>query len=409
MKRTLFVVLMGLLCACSDKYAPNEELVVTANEAPQAPIWLGTWSTAQQLVEPKNKPPLPGLSHNTLRQIFKVSVGGQSIRMRFSNEFSQAPITLKAVSLAHAIGADVINQQTQQALTFANKPSVTIPAGGFVYSDELAFSVPALSTLTVTLHFGKTPKNITGHPGSRTTSYLAAGDQVQRASLSGAVPTDHWYVISGLEVRAGPGYGAIAIMGDSITDGRGSGTNLQNRWPDELAKRLQSSEQHKHIAVLNMGIGGGCLTRECIGPVGLDRINRDVFGQGAVRWLVVFIGVNDIGKSGTPKLASAVIAGYERVIEQAHAKGIKVYGATLTPSLGSGYSAPGSQAAKAVVNHWVRHSGRFDGVIDMDSVVRDPATPSKFLPHLHDNDWLHPNQAGYKAMAAVIDLSLFDE
>lgn len=354
-------------------------------------------------------PPSPGLNSNTLRQVFKVSVGGEEVRMAFSNQYGRSPLTLNAVRLAESAGAGAIDSSTEVALTFNGATSVTLAPGQSLYSDAAAFPLEALTTLAVTIHFGSTPPDLTGHPGSRTTSYLQTGSAMSQADLTSATKTDHWYVISGLEVKAPLGYGAVAIIGDSITDGRGSGVNRQNRWPDELAKRLQANSNYQDVAVLNQGIGGGCLTRACLGPAGVDRFQRDVLDQQGVRWLIVLIGINDIGTQGSSATAKAITDAYSKLINQAHAAGIKVYGATLTPSAGSQYGTPASESARSQVNNWIRTSGRFDAVIDMEAAIGDQNNPPKILPSAHDGDWLHPNEQGYRMMAEAVDLTLFNE
>ena len=400
----LLAVLMSLTAACSSN---EKERQISAADSPANTQWVGTWATAPQLTEPRNNPPEPGLESNTLRQVFRVSLGGDTLRMRFSNEFSESPVTLKRVALATAKGASNIDIASNAQLTFNGEPSVTIEPGRAVYSDALDFSVKALSQLAVTIAFGQVPEGITGHPGSRTTSYILPGDQVNALSMPQAVTTDHWYLLTGLEVRAPHSAGAIAIMGDSITDGRGSGTNQQNRWPDELANRLQANPATRQVAVLNQGIGGNCITRPCLGPAGVERFSRDVLGQQGVKWLIILEGINDLGGHGTTEKAENIISVYQDMIHRAHAAGIKVYGATLTPIKGSGYESPGSLAAVETVNHWIRHSGQFDAVIDFYQAVEDPQKPGHLKPEYDSGDGLHLSEAGYRAMAEAIELSLF--
>jgi hypothetical protein len=199
--------------------------------------WVGTWRTAPQLVEPYNMPPEPGLSHNTLRQIVRVSLGGDSLRLIFSNEFSKSPVTMHTVHIAHSLGGGVIDTTTDKELRFEGKPEVTIEPGTIVTSDPFYFEVKPRSDLAITIYFGDTSPDVTGHPGSRTTSYILPGNEVSSEDFSGAVTTDHWYIINGIDVMAPESAAAVVVLGNSITDGRGSGTNKQNRWPDELARR----------------------------------------------------------------------------------------------------------------------------------------------------------------------------
>ncbi len=339
-------------------------------------VWVGTWSTAPQLVEPRNMPPAPGLSNNTLRQVVCVSIGGDSLQVRFSNEFSTSPVTMKAVQIAISKGGSTIDASTTKELKFQGKPEVTMDPGIAITSDPVLFHLKPRMQVAITIYFGQTSPDVTGHPGSRTTSYLLAGDNISAVNFADAVKTDHWYIINGIDVKAPNTAAAVAILGNSITDGRGSGTNKQDRWPDILAERLLKNASTEHIAVLNMGIGGNCVLKPCLGPSGLDRFDRDIIKQHGVRWLIIMEGINDIG--GTPDSASAsrvaddLIAAYEQMIDKAHAHGIRVYGATLTPIKKSFYYTDYHEAARETVNKWIRNSGRFDAVIDFDKVMENP-------------------------------------
>jgi lysophospholipase L1-like esterase len=378
---------------------------------PGAAGWVGTWGTAPQLVEPANLPPEPGLGGNTLRQVVRVSLGGDRVRARFSNEFGSSSVTLRAAHVAVSTGGSAIDVSTDRALHFGGHPSVTIPPGAAVVSDPFSFPLPPLSEVAITIHFGETSPDVTGHPGSRTTSYLQQGNAVSAAALPDAARTDRWYIIGGLDVVAAGPRAAVVTLGNSITDGRGSGTNRNNRWPDELARRLHADARTAPVGVLNMGIGGNCVLRACLGPSALDRFERDVLGQSAVRWLIVLHGVNDIGQAQGAAGAAAVqrelIAAYERIIDQAAARGIRVYGATILPFGGSFYDAPEREAARQAVNEWIRTSGRFHGVIDTDAALRDPANPARLLPLADSGDHLHPNEAGHRMIAEAVDLALF--
>ncbi|HET8653973.1 MAG TPA: SGNH/GDSL hydrolase family protein [Longimicrobiaceae bacterium] len=375
-----------------------------------AGAWVSTWRAAQQLTEKRNLPPAPGLSGNTLRQVVHVSIGGERLRVRFSNAFGNAPVTIQAAHIAPSAGGSAIDPSGDRALRFGGSESVTIPAGEAVVSDALDYPLKPLSNVAITLHFGGTSRNVTGHPGSRTTSYLQAGDAVTATDLAGAATADHWYNIAGIDVVA-PRATAIAILGNSITDGRGSTTNGNDRWPDNLARRLQANPATRGVAVLNQGIGGNCVVRFCLGPPALARFDRDVLRPNGVRWLIVFEGVNDIGGSrgaeASARVARELIAAYRQFIGAAHAHGIAVYGATITPFGGSFYDSPEHEAARRTVNDWIRSSGAFDAVIDLDAAVRDPAHPSALLPAADSGDHLHPNQTGYRMMADAIDLGLF--
>ncbi len=375
-------------------------------------VWVGTWSTAPQLVEPYNNPPAPGLSHNTLRQIVRVSLGGDSLRVRFSNEFSNSPVTLNAVRVALSLGSGAIDTTTDKELRFDGKPEITIEPGTAVTSDPFHFEVNPRSDLTITIYFGDTSPDVTGHPGSRTTSYLLTGNEVSAVDFSGAVATDHWYIINSIDVVAVESAAAVVVLGNSIADGRGSGTNKQNRWPDELARRLQENAGTELVAVLNQGVGGNCVLRGCLGPSALSRFDRDVIGATRVRWLIILEGINDIGGSqgadGAEQVKNDLIAAYQQMIDEAHANEIKVYGATLLPFGGSFYDSPEHETARTKVNEWIRSSGHFDAVIDLDAALCDPADSLRLLPSADTGDHLHPNETGHRMIAEAVDLELFE-
>lgn len=372
---------------------------------------VGTWGTSPQLVEPNNMPPAPGLTNNTLRQVVRVSIGGDELAVKFSNEFSKSPVTLKSVKIAISKGGSVVDASTMKELKFNKQTEVTMTAGGTITSDLLKFHLEPRMDIAITIYFGETSPDVTGHPGSRTTSYLLAGNHVSSVDFAGAIPTDHWYVINTIDVKASKSAASVVVLGNSITDGRGSGTNKQNRWPDILSEKLLANPATSHIGVLNKGIGGNCVLKDCLGPAAVNRFERDVLQQSGVRWLIILEGVNDLG--GTPdsisamKVALDLINAYSQMVEKAHAKGIKVYGATILPFGKSFYYKDYRETARSFVNHWIRTSGRFDSVIDFDIIMRDPVDNIMLLPDMHTGDFLHPNEAGYKRMGEAVDLSLF--
>ena len=372
--------------------------------------WVGTWGTAPQLVERHNNPPAPGLDNNSLRQIVQVSIGGKKVRLMLTNEFSKEDTEIKAVELAIAKTAgssSEIDEASTVSLTFDGQASVTIPAGGTVVSDAVKFPIQNRQNVAVTIHYGAASStSVSGHPGSRTTSYLKAGNTTD---FSDAIKTDHWYHILALEVEAPMKSGAVAILGNSITDGRGSTTNQQNRWADVLSRRLLDNKATRGVGVLNMGIGGNCVLRGGLGPAAVNRYQRDLFGQEGVKWIILFEAVNDLGSSRNGvQTAERIIEVYKQIIREAHQKGIRVFGATITPFKGNNYYSEDHEKGRSTLNTWIRTTKMLDGVIDFDQAVRNPQdTIAMQRDFLFENDWLHLNAKGYETMGSCIDLSLF--
>ncbi len=373
--------------------------------------WVATWEAAPQLVEPRNLPPPPGLSGNTLRQVIHLAPGGSRWRIRLSNEFGDGSLIVAAAHAARSAGADALIPGTDVQLRFGGGASVTIPAGAAVLSDPFDLRVSALSELAVSLNISTAPTAITGHPGSRTTSFIVAGDRVTDERLPDGVRTEHWYVISGVQRLAPAGSGAVVVLGNSIVDGRGSGTDRNNRWTDNLARRFQELGETAGISVLNAGIGGNAVVRGGLGPTALARFERDVVSQPGARWVIVSEGVNDIGTApgadSSASMARQLIEAYRHLVRRAHDRGLRVYGATILPFGGAAYGTPEHEAARATVNRWIRESGAFDAVIDLDGVMRDPADHSRLRPDADGGDHLHPNELGYRLIADAVDLSWF--
>ncbi len=316
-----------------------------------------------------------------------------------------------------------IDAGSDRGVTFGGAGEVTVPPGAEMVSDAVDYPVAPLSDLAVTFHLAAPPAGETGHPGSRATTYVAHGDQVSAARLEGAKTVEHWYQVSGIDVAAGAGAAAVVVLGDSITDGHGATTDGNDRWTDVLAKRLASAGGTRAagvpgaVGVSNQGIGGNHLLTDGLGPNALARLDRDVLGPAGVRWVIVFEGVNDLGglaREGEVPAAehaamvTRVESAYAQIVARAHAHGLRVYGATITPYTGSNYYHPGprSEADRQAVNGWIRAAGHFDGVIDFDAVVRDPRSPDRLLPEFDCGDHLHPSPAGYKAMGEAVPLSL---
>jgi lysophospholipase L1-like esterase len=382
--------------------------------------WVGSWASSQQIPEPGNALPPAALRDATLRQIVHLTVGGGKLRVRLSNAFGTAPLTILSVHVARPLSRATgsIDPATDRALTFAGSPSVTIPAGADDYSDPIAFDTRPLSDLAVSIYLEVPPQRETSHPGSRETSFLVHGNHVAAAGLPGATRISHWFFLSGIDVRESGRGAAIVTLGDSITDGHATADNTNTRWPDDLARRLRSSATTRELSVLNVGTGGNRLLRYGLGPDALARFDRDVLAQTGVRYLIVLEGVNDLGTATRlapitaaqhTLLVHRIIAAYRQIIVRAHAHGITVIGGTITPYMGSDYYHPAaaSEADREAINAWIRQPGHFDAVIDFDRAVRDPKHPDRLLPAFDSGDHLHPSPAGYRAMAAAIPLRVF--
>jgi lysophospholipase L1-like esterase len=377
--------------------------------------WVTTWGCGPQLTEPGNLPPAP-LANSTLRQFVHTTVGGKLLRVRFSNAYGTSAVNIDSAHIALASGAGSggngdINTASDKALTFQGAPSTVIPAGQVVLSDPLPFDLPALTNLAVSIYFGNiSATTINGHPGSRTTSFIVASNAVAASSLPAASKTQHWYIITGVDVLADSSSQAVITLGDSITDGRGSTTDGNDRWPDDFAARLNANSPTASLSVVNMGIGGNGIFGG-LGPAAVNRFDRDVLNQSGARWLIVFEGVNDIGgasDAGSPALTTNLITAYTTFASKAHARNMRAYGATITPFGGNGYFSIAHETARQAVNAWFRTNTIYDGVIDFDAVVRNQTTKTNLLSTYDSGDHLHLNPAGYKAMSDAIDLTLFN-
>ena len=389
--------------------------------------WVGTWAAAPQLTEPGNMPPAPFTQDNlvfadsTVRQSIHVTVGGRLIRLRLSNAYGGTDLPITSVSVALPVGGQAgvsaIQPGTSHVVTFSGRTATDIPVGAQMVSDPLNFPVATNSNLTVTIYLaaGQASNSITSHPGSRTTTYMLAGNHLGDADLPGAASVAHWYFLSGLEALEPANTAAIDVVGDSLTDGRGSTTNGDDKWTDQLFSRLQSIPGAGNLTVLNQGLGGNRVLNDGLGPNVLARIDRDVLAQSGVKWLIIFEGVNDIGTAdATPaaqkQVAEDLIAAYQQIIIRAHAAGIRVYGATITPFGGNtAYDDPNGyrEAARETVNDWIRTSRQFDAVLDFDRAIRDPANPRQINPSYDVGDHLHLTPAGYQVLAAAVPARFF--
>lgn len=385
-----------------------------------APVWTAAWASAQY--KPVGDAVLPPgtLADKTLRQIVRPSVSGNRLRVRFSNLAGTQPLEIAGASIAraHSASSPGVDQASILPLRFDGKADVIIPPGADYLSDPVAMPARALENIAVSIRYRGEPEQ-TSHPGSRATSWHLPGDHLADAAMGGAASFDHWFHLSGLDVeRCGPAR-VIVALGDSITDGRGSTTNGNDRWTDRLAERLQADGRRRNVAIVNQGIGGNRLLNDGLGPNALQRLDRDVLAQTGVTHVILLEGINDLGtltreapvsKAAHEAHVARIIGAYRQIVARAHAKGIKVVGATVMSFVGNTYYHADAQneADRQAVNAWIRQPGHFDAVIDFDRVTRDPARPDRLLPAYDEGDALHPSPAGYRAMGDAIPLTLFD-
>jgi len=371
-----------------------------------------TWATALQVVEPHNIPPEPGLAGNSLRQIVQISIGGKDLQLRLSNYYTDTETEILGVEIARAktMGSGPeIDEASTVELTFDGQRSFSMMPGVDVVSDPVRFKTADRENLAITIHYGKiSTDKMTGHPGSRTTSRIATGNTTDFSAP--AARTDHWYTVSAIDVKPRRRKAAaVAVLGDSITDGRGTTTNGQDRWTDQLSRSLLKDRRTRHLAVLNFGLGGNCVLRGGLGPTGLSRYRHDLLQVCGVRYIILFEGTNDLGGSQDAlQTANGIQAAWTQIAQDAHERGIKVFGATVTPFKGNGYYSEDHERGRQQLNDWIRSSGVFDGVIDFDRLVADPQDPVRLDPaYLYENDWLHLNAQGYEVMGRGIDRRLF--
>ena len=396
-----------LLCACL-----STAMMACAQKTstPKQPTgWTGTWATA---VEKPGQGDMPqsSLSNRSLRQVVHVSIGGETMRLRLSNVQSTTPVDIKSVYIADATYTHHINAATATYLTFNGSRSLTLEGGEEMVSDVVTYRLRPQQRLAITINYGaRTPDEASCHRGSRTTSYIITGESTPTSDFSKGEEAVHWYNIASIEVERRNNT-AVAILGNSITDGRGSTTDAQDRWTDFFAEAMSKNVSTSHIGVLNLGIGGNCVVRGGLSEPGKVRFDRDVLGQTGIGNIIIFEGTNDIGSFGenNPNIADQLIAAYQEFIRKGHERGLKVYGATITPVKGSFYYSEKREAIRQRVNEWIRTTAatatdgqlHFDGCIDFDAAVRDPQDPAALRADLQD-DWLHLNPAGYKLMGEV--------
>ena len=386
-------------------------------------LCVGTWAAAP-VAAPNTAADF--VQDRTLREIVHVSIGGPALRIVLSNEFGTDPLTIGAAQVAPSTGHGSIQPGSGMPVTFSGHPGIVIPAGALAVSDPVAFKLPALSDLAVSLFIpAQTLHTLTHHRFAGSTNYEAEGNQIAASVLTQPHEVSDWFFLKGVDVevpsaRSGRHVknppAAIVAFGASITDGFHSSRDTNHRWPDVLAQRLQADKSTANLGVLNEGIGGNRLLHDRASPNALARFDRDVLAQAGVKYLIVADdALNDIGAAKNPRqrhdvvTADDLIAGLSQLATRAHMHGIRIYGGTLTPYVGAGYESPAGDQMRQAVNQWIRSTPELDGVIDFDKATRDPANPGVFLPADDSGDHLHPNDAGYKAMGDAIDLNLFSK
>ena len=369
-----------------------------------AQTWIGTWATAPQTVVKSFMPYNNNMTNRSVRQVVKVSVGGDVIRLKLSNIYSMQPVEIRSVYIAHAKDSSDIDVKSAQYLKFGNSYKATIPAGKQLVSDALKFPLKNLERVAITINYTSAPDVPTVHMGSRTTSYIMKGVTNAHSSFAKAFRENHWYNISGIDVYTmKTNMSAIAIMGNSITDGKCSTDNAQNRWPDVMSEMLQLKHKVTNQGVLNLGIGNNRVTVPGgFGALAKERFDRDILGQSGVKKVIIFEGVNDIGaaKSGSSEtVARQIIESIQGMVKKAKARKMKVYLGTITPFKGAGYYTHFHEAARLYVNDWIRSQAKnVDGILDFAKLLQDPQDDRKMKREYASSDWLHPNPTGYKVM-----------
>ena len=366
--------------------------------------WVGTWATAPQTVVKSFMPYNNCMSNRSVRQVVKVSIGGDVIRLKLSNIYSMQPVEIRSIYIAHAKDSFSIDAKSAQYFKFGNSYKTVIPAGKQIVSDALKFNLRNLERVAITINYTSAPEVPTVHMGSRTTSYIMKGVTNAHSNFEKAFRENHWYNISGIDVYTmSTNMSAIAIMGNSITDGKCSTDNAQNRWPDVMSEMLQLKHKITNQGVLNLGIGNNRVTVPGgFGALAKERFDRDILMQSGVKKVIIFEGINDIGaaKSGNSEtVARQIIESIQGMVRKAKAQKKKVYLGTITPFKGAGYYSHFHEAARLYVNDWIRSQAKkVDGILDFAKLLQDPNDDRRMKREYASNDWLHPNPAGYKAM-----------
>jgi lysophospholipase L1-like esterase len=405
-------------------------LLIPAWAAAQRVAWIATWAASPQASAPDPDEPLLNIEDQTVRERVRASIGGAQIRIRLSNEFGSAPLTVGAATVGATTDRASVRPGSIQTITFGGHNSVTIPVGAPVLSDPVAFPVASGAEISISLYFPKRVTTPTLHGLALKHAVVSKqGDHTREEKVEGGAESESSILISALLVPAQPSQRLVVAFGDSVTDGDRSTVDADRNWPSDFIRRLGKTPRGSKVAVVNEGIVGNRLLNDCFlpnvgcfGVSGLARFDRDALALPGVTHIVLLEGINDIGfpgaKLGGGYLAEPadvrtpedVIDAYRQLISRAHAHSVKMIGATITPCEGviiPGYYSESKEAARQAINKWIRTSGSFDGVIDFDAVLRDPEHPSRMLPRFVSKDHLHPNDAGYQAMADAIDLTLF--
>ena len=366
--------------------------------------WVGTWATAPQTVVKSFMPYNNCMTNRSVRQVVKVSIGGDVIRLKLSNIYSMQPVEIRSIYIAHAKDSSDIDAKTAQYFKFGNSYKTVIPAGKQIVSDALKFNLRNLERVAITINYTSAPEIPTVHMGSRTTSYIMKGVTNAHSNFAKAFRENHWYNISGIDVYTmSNNMSAIAIIGNSITDGKCSTDNAQNRWPDVMSEMLQLKHKITNQGVLNLGIGNNRVTVPGgFGALAKERFDRDILMQNGVKKVIIFEGVKDIGaaRNGSSEtVARQIIESIQGMVKKAKARKMKVYLGTITPFKGAGYYTHFHEAARLYVNDWIRSQAKnVNGILDFAKLLQDPNDDRRMKREYASNDWLHPNPTGYKAM-----------
>jgi len=392
--------------------------------------WIATWAASPQSAAPNSKQPLLNIEDQTVRERVRVSIGGPQICIRLSNEYGSAPLFIGSATVAAPNDPASVRSGSVQTVTFGGHNSVTIPAGAPVLSDPVAFPVTSGAEISISLYFPTRVATPTLHHLALKRAVVSQhGDHTHEEKIEAGASSKSSILVSAVLVPAQPSQRLVVAFGDSVTDGDGSTVDADHNWPSDLIRRLGKTPEGSKVAVVNAGIAGNRLLSDCLdvnvgcfGVSALARFERDALALPGVTHIVLLEGINDIGFPGA-KLGDGYLAdpadvrapedlidAYRQLISRAHAHGVKLIGATISPFEGvdlPGYYSESKEAVRQTVNKWIRNSGSFDGMIDFDAVLRDPDHPSRLLSRFASEDRLHPNDLGYQAMADAIDPALF--